>query len=209
MPLPIGSLRVTTPTKFVDQSPAPDQYGNLHEFLPAALPKEGMALFPRAIVSWSADEVADGSEYIFLERQTEQEFSAMARGPDPEWAMLKAIQSSPVGAPWDPKYAALESWLLGNASPSPGDEISTGEHPASFFPIDGRAAWTLKMLKMQRGSLTPNFIDYFDKPPREGGSSVIMGEERVRGATALTGCWIFAPNCPGRTRRGRSLRPVI
>ncbi|MGE5453522.1 MAG: hypothetical protein ACM3VZ_16955 [Acidobacteriota bacterium] len=180
-PLPIASLAVSAPKDFLRDAPDPATFEVLREYLPTQLPKEGLPLFPRTILTWDAKEVAGAEEYLFIERETERETLTVAATPDVAWALLSTIQSSPVGSPWDVRYDALRPWLNGGPPPSPGDGFEH-QDPKFFFPTTNAAAWNLKSTSMLQGKAPSSFVDYFDSPPTEpgGGLQPAFGETRVR-----------------------------
>ena len=180
-PLPIATLAVSTPKDFLRDTPDPANFEALREYLPKQFPKDGLPLFPRTILTWDANEVAGTEEYVFIERDTEREALAVASVPDPAWALLRTIQASPVGSPWDSKYDALRAWLEGGTAPSPGDGFEH-QDPKFFFATSSQAAWGLKSTSMLQGKALPSFVDYFDSPPTEagGGLEPAFGETRVR-----------------------------
>lgn len=183
MPLPIRSLTARPAIRFPGD--APDAIGDLAPFLPAGLPEAGLALLPRAILNWELAEISqhpgDG-EYLFFEREEDRALQAQTLAVDPAWGLLRAIQAGPTGAPWDESYRALQSWLEGKSSPSPGQE-AVPALPAFFFAPDDAAAWKLGNLWMLGGKPSPAhgaFVDYFDSPPSAGGTQPMLGETRLR-----------------------------
>lgn len=180
-PLPIATLAVTAPKDFLRDTPDPANFEAQREYLPKQLPKDGLPLFPRTILTWDAKEVAGAEEYVFIERETEREALTVASMSDPAWALLRTIQASPVGSPWGSKYEALRQWLEGGAAPSPGDDFEH-QDPKFFFATSSQAAWGLKSTSMLQGKAPPSLVDYFDTPPTEpgGGLEPAFGEKRVR-----------------------------
>ncbi|RTQ33678.1 hypothetical protein EJP69_14990 [Variovorax gossypii] len=182
-PLPIQSLRAAGATQLLDAVHR-DDFEKWRDFLPSALPKDGLALFPRTVVSWDADEVRANEQYIFVERQTQAAEPARAVSRDPAWALLRAIQAAPVGSPWDDQYKALRQWLLGESSPVPDDDFEPDTR-RFFFKLDTPVGWALRNAAMTRdkqGAAVPaTFVDYFDLPPIEGGGvQPSLGEVTVR-----------------------------
>lgn len=182
-PLPIQRLQAACAIKLLD-AVHPDDYDKWRDFLPTALPKDGVALFPRTVVNWDADEVKGSEQYIFIERQTQADEPARPVSRDPAWGLLRAIQAAPVGSPWDDQYKALRPWLLGETSPAPDDDFEPDTR-RFFFKLESQAAWKLKDAAMKRDEhdapVPGTFVDYFDLPPSEGGGvQPSLGETLVR-----------------------------
>ncbi len=182
-PLPIQSLHAAAATKVLDAVHR-DDFDKWRDLLPSALPKDGVALFPRTVVSWDAEELAGNEQYIFLERQTQTDESAPGVRRDPAWSLLRAIQAAPVGSPWDDQYKALRPWLLAESSPVPDGDFEA-ETLRFFFKLDTSAGWALKSAAMTRDKqgvpVPATFIDYFDLPPIDGGGvQPSLGETTVR-----------------------------
>jgi hypothetical protein len=165
-------------------------------FVPAALPRDGGKLFPRVIVGWDADEIPAQSQYLFLERETEQPSAGGAArlADDPAWGYLKQIEDADTGGlPWDPLYeTALAGWLKGGRAPQPPGSVELGTD-RYFFSVDTRQAWDLRDVDMLSGmpliTDMPNaksprhFVDYFAAAPGqdEGDSSQpTLGDNRFR-----------------------------
>ena len=183
VPLPLQRLEARRAITLRDAVQEKDN-ATWRSFLPTALPKEGLALFPHTIVNWNADDVAGDEQYIFLERQTQVDAMVSPLSRDPVWGLLRAIQAAPVGAPWDPQYEALRPWLRGDTSPAPDDDYAPDKR-RFFFSPDSPAAWKLKDAAMTRDEqdapLAGTFVDYFATPPSEGGSArPSLGEVSVR-----------------------------